>query len=343
MAADREAMSRPTGIVRFDGFELDCSNRQLRHHGEQVELGSRYFDALALLVTRRGELINKDTFLDVVWHGIPVTDEALTQCVRTLRRALGDNVSAPRFIETVPKHGYRFIAEIGPDPDVDLHTLASRTAGACTISGSAAGAIAGLFYGAVAGTGGVGQVLILAAMVGVLGLLAGAGLGAGMAAALLWRGRCDGWIVAGTAICGLAVGALGNMLGREGVGLLSGVSDLAVTGPFEGAILGTATGLAAWATLAGLSRLTVIASAVVLASVAAAMIFLSGGTLLAGSLLALDKGLSGMQLDVAQIGILFGDQNMTEAAQGFSTAIECQMFVLAVVSGLFFVRDKLTR
>lgn len=340
MAADRKAMSRPTGIVRFDSFELDCSNRQLRHHGEPVELGSRYFDALALLVTRRGELINKDTFLDVVWHGIPVTDEALTQCIRTLRRALGDNVLAPRFIETVPKHGYRFIAEIGPETEVDLRTLASWIAGACTISGSAAGTVAGLFYGAVAGTGGVGQFLILAAMVGVLGLLAGAALGAGMAAALLWRGGCDGWIVAGTAICGLAVGALGNMLGREGVGLLSGVSDLAVTGPFEGVILGTATGLAAWAALAGLTWLTVIASAVLVACVAAAMIFLSGGTLLAGSLLALDKGVSGLQLDVAKIGILYGHRGMTEAAQGLSTAVECQMFVLAVVCGLVAIRDK---
>jgi hypothetical protein len=133
------------------------------------------------------------------------------------------------------------------------------------------------------------------------------------------------------------------MLGREGVGLLSGVSDLAVTGPFEGVILGTATGLAAWAALAGLTWLTVIALAVVVTCVAASIIFFSGGTLLAGSLLALDKGLSGMQLDVAKIGIFFGDQDMTEAARGFSIAIECQMFVLAVVFGLIAMRDKPTR
>ena len=56
--------------------------------------------------------MSKDRFLDEVWRGVPVTDEALTQCVRTLRRQLGDDAAEPRFIETVPKHGYRFIAPV---------------------------------------------------------------------------------------------------------------------------------------------------------------------------------------------------------------------------------------
>jgi len=51
--------------------------------------------------------------MDEVWRGIPVTDEALTQCIRTLRKQLGDDAARPRFIETVPKHGYRFIATVG--------------------------------------------------------------------------------------------------------------------------------------------------------------------------------------------------------------------------------------
>ena len=57
-----------------------------------------------------GTLVTKDGFLDEVWAGVPVTDEALTQCIKSLRRALGDDAARPRFIETVPKHGYRFIA-----------------------------------------------------------------------------------------------------------------------------------------------------------------------------------------------------------------------------------------
>ena len=130
----------------------------------------------------------------------------------------------------------------------------SHVAGACTLAGLASGALAGLIYSMIAATGAGAQVLILAAMIGALGLLAGAGLGAGMAATLTWRGRADGWVVPGTAIGGLAVGALGNLLARESVGLLSGVSIANVTGPFEGVVLGTAAGVVAWAALVGYHR-----------------------------------------------------------------------------------------
>ncbi len=59
-----------------------------------------------------GALLTKDRLLDEVWHGVPVTDEALTQCIKILRQKLGDDAARPRFIETVPKHGYRFIASV---------------------------------------------------------------------------------------------------------------------------------------------------------------------------------------------------------------------------------------
>src|SRR5215210_9345447 len=99
---------------RFDRFTLDPRDRQLRRDDAPVELNARYFDALALLVGDAGMLVSKDRFLDEVWRGVPVTDEALTQCIKTLRRQLGDDAGRPRFIETVPKHGYRFIAPVEP-------------------------------------------------------------------------------------------------------------------------------------------------------------------------------------------------------------------------------------
>lgn len=333
-------MERQPHILRFDAFELDSDNRQLRKHGLPIELGSRYFDALALLAARRGELVTKDAFMDKVWHGIPVTDEALTQCIRTLRRALGDDAANPRFIETVPKHGYRFIAAKSPKAHWAAREQASHVVGACTVAGLAAGTAAGLLYGIVAGTGGGAQVLILAAMIGALGLLAGAGLGAGMAAAMTWRGRADGWVVAGTAIGGLVVGALGNLAGREGVGLLSGVTIANVTGPFEGVVLGTATGFAAWAALAGCARRTVIATCVFAGVGAAAVIFFSGGTLLAGSLQALDQGLSGTQLSVAEIGMLFGEAGLTRTVVGITVGAESQIFILAIGAGLLAARNR---
>jgi len=59
-----------------------------------------------------GKLVTKDRFMNEVWRGVPVTDEALTQCIKMLRRQLRDDAARPRFIETVPKHGYRFIAPV---------------------------------------------------------------------------------------------------------------------------------------------------------------------------------------------------------------------------------------
>ncbi|HJR83107.1 MAG TPA: winged helix-turn-helix domain-containing protein, partial [Sphingomicrobium sp.] len=77
------------GTFRFEGFALDEPNRQLLGADGPVELNGRYFDALALLVREQGRLVSKDRFLDEIWRGIPVTDEALTQCIKTLRRQLG--------------------------------------------------------------------------------------------------------------------------------------------------------------------------------------------------------------------------------------------------------------
>lgn len=329
--------------LRFDVFELDRTNRQLRRDGAPVELGSRYFDALALLVARGGGLVAKEEFMAAVWQGIPVTDEALTQCIRTLRRALGDDAAAPRFIQTVPKHGYRFIAAVassGAPAAGAGRAPVSLVAGATTLAGLGAGTLAGLAYGIVAGTGGAAQALILAAMVGALGLLAGAGLGVGMAGALAWRGRGDAWTVAGAMLGGLSVGAIGNLLGREGVGLLSGLAVGQVTGPFEGLLIGTATGLAGWAALAKRQRRAVLGIGAAAGALAGALIHLAGGTLLAGSLAALEQGLPGAQIEVARIGWLIGEPAFTPAAQAASAILEAAVFAGAMAAGLLALRRR---
>ncbi len=339
-------MADPPTTLHFGPFALDADNRQLRRDGVPVELGSRYFDALWLLAERPGELVSKDAFMREVWQGIPVTDEALTQCIRTLRRALGDEAGAPRFIQTVPKHGYRFIAPLAPaSARVNSATApgalapVSAIAGTCTLAGLAAGALAGLVYGIAAGTGGGGQVLILAAMVGALGLLAGAGLGAAMAAAMALRGGGERWVIPAAALGGLCVGALGNLLGREGVGLLSGLAIGPVTGPFEGLVLGTATGIAARAALAGQGRRKAIAAALGTGMLAGALIHLAGGTLLAGSLAALQQGLPGAQLDMGRIG----PGGFTPALRAATAMIESGVFVTAIAAGLLALRARQQR
>src|SRR6476661_6751855 len=146
-----------TARFAFEGFVLDTRERRLIAGEEPVELNARYLDALALLVRDCGKLVPKDQFLDEVWRGVPVTDEALTQCIKTLRRKLGDDAASPRFIETVPKHGYRFIAPVrlvdtpgaqvpsSSDPDRRAGAVATGLAG--TLGGIAAGVIGGLIYG----------------------------------------------------------------------------------------------------------------------------------------------------------------------------------------------------
>lgn len=161
-----------------------------------------------------------------------------------------------------------------------------------------------------------------------------------MAAALMWRGPADGWAVAGTAIGGLAVGALGSLLGREGEGLLSGVSTANVTDPFEGVVLGTAAGFAAWTSLSGCTRRTVIAVCVLAGFGAAALIHFSGGTLLAGSLQALEQGLAGTQLSLAQIGMVIGEPGLTGTATGLTVGAESQIFILSIGASLIAVRDR---
>ncbi len=78
-----------SGEFRFERFSLDLRDRQLKRDDVPVELNARYLDALALLVREQGKLVSKGRFLEEVWRGVPVTDEALTQCIKTLRRAAG--------------------------------------------------------------------------------------------------------------------------------------------------------------------------------------------------------------------------------------------------------------
>jgi len=105
---------------RFDDFHLDAINRHLSRSGEPVALNSKYFDVLVLLVSRCGQLVEKQRIFEEVWDGAFVTDAALTQCIKDIRKQLGDDASSPRYIKTVPKHGYVFI---GAAIEVDRETI----------------------------------------------------------------------------------------------------------------------------------------------------------------------------------------------------------------------------
>jgi DNA-binding winged helix-turn-helix (wHTH) protein len=106
-----QAQSHVT-IYRFSEFCLDAGNRRLLRDGQTVALNSKYFDVLLLLVSRSGQLVEKATIFAEIWSGVFVTDAALTQCIKDIRKQLGDDAANPRYIKTVPKHGYVFIGEV---------------------------------------------------------------------------------------------------------------------------------------------------------------------------------------------------------------------------------------
>ena len=94
---------------RFSDFILSPSRRTLFRDGKEAPLIPRYFDLLLLLIARRNEAVHRQEILDAVWKDVIVSDGALTQAIRTLRRALGDDSKDPVFIRTVSRHGYRFV------------------------------------------------------------------------------------------------------------------------------------------------------------------------------------------------------------------------------------------
>ena len=94
---------------RFGPFVLSPSRRTLARDGRDVPLIPRYLDLLLLLVERRQEAVHRQLIFDTVWNDVIVSDSALTQAVRILRRTLGDDPREPRFIRTVSRHGYRFV------------------------------------------------------------------------------------------------------------------------------------------------------------------------------------------------------------------------------------------
>jgi DNA-binding winged helix-turn-helix (wHTH) protein len=346
-----------TGRYRFDRFSLDGDNRLLTLDGAPVELNARYLDALVLLVRDAGKLVSKDRFLEEVWRGVPVTDEALTQCIRTLRRQLGDDAARPRFIETVPKHGYRFIAPLEsgetpapatPSPPVLAPTWrqALLTAAAGAGGGAAAGGVGGIFYG-FAGAAqtqpqGMGSSSVLAVMVCVClltGLLGGLGVGVGIAAAGLRGPRPWYWSALGGGIGGLAVGAVVKLLGLDAFNLLFGSAPGQMAGGFEGVVLGALTGAAA-----GLVGRTtpgrLLAVAAFEGGLAGLAIAALNGRLMAGSLDALARQFPESRLTLTPLGQLFGETGFGVVSRFGTAILEGALFAVCVVGAILVARRR---
>ena len=99
-------------LFEFENFRLDPANRLFTCEGKEILLPGRVFDALLLFVRKPGALITKEEMLTTVWHDSFVEESNLTVAISTLRRALNEDPQARRYIQTVARRGYRFVAEV---------------------------------------------------------------------------------------------------------------------------------------------------------------------------------------------------------------------------------------
>jgi Tol biopolymer transport system component/DNA-binding winged helix-turn-helix (wHTH) protein len=97
------------GHYTFDDFRLDIALRKLWRNDERLVLPSRAFEALRILVEAQGKVVDKETLVRTIWPDSFVGDDSLAQTISSLRKALGDNPSEPRYIRTVARLGYRFV------------------------------------------------------------------------------------------------------------------------------------------------------------------------------------------------------------------------------------------
>ena len=107
----------------FGDFVLEPAQRRvLRADGSELRLTPRLFNALLLFVQHPGELLDKDMLMQALWPGLVVEENNLNQVVAGLRRSLGGDAQGSRFIETVPRVGYRFVVPVARLPPAELRT-----------------------------------------------------------------------------------------------------------------------------------------------------------------------------------------------------------------------------
>jgi DNA-binding winged helix-turn-helix (wHTH) protein/pimeloyl-ACP methyl ester carboxylesterase len=99
-------------VYEFGNFRLDLRERRLLRDGHPIPLTTKVFETLGVLIARSGRLLTKDELMQHIWPDTVVEENNLNHNISVLRRALGEQASGPRFIETVPRVGYRFVAPV---------------------------------------------------------------------------------------------------------------------------------------------------------------------------------------------------------------------------------------
>jgi TolB-like protein/DNA-binding winged helix-turn-helix (wHTH) protein/Flp pilus assembly protein TadD len=109
-----ERTRRSSGQIRFGAFEVDLRAGELRRKGLKVKLQEQPFQLLAILLEHRGDVVTREELQKTLWPGDTFVDfdHGLNKAVNKIRQALGDSAENPRFVETLGRRGYRFIADV---------------------------------------------------------------------------------------------------------------------------------------------------------------------------------------------------------------------------------------
>src|SRR5580698_11245815 len=124
------ALTHTQNAVRFGQFELDLRTRQLTKNGAKIRLSQQPVQVLSLLLERPGEIVTREELRRRLWASDVFVDfdHGLNKSIQKLRDALGDSAGSPRYIETIPRIGYRFMAPANGatgilEPRSDANTL----------------------------------------------------------------------------------------------------------------------------------------------------------------------------------------------------------------------------
>ncbi|MGH9942195.1 MAG: winged helix-turn-helix domain-containing protein, partial [Pyrinomonadaceae bacterium] len=123
-------MNVKTPVFQFDDVRIEPESFRVWKAGRLVPVEPKAFEVLLFLVQHRGRLIAKRELLDAVWKDAFVTENALTREIAQIRKALGEDARAAKYIQTVPTRGYRFIAELEGETEEAANEQTAQTAGA---------------------------------------------------------------------------------------------------------------------------------------------------------------------------------------------------------------------
>lgn len=344
---------------RFSDFTLSPQRRLLVRDGREVPLIPRYFDLLVLLIERRHEAVHRREIFDRVWTDANVSDSALSQAIRTLRRTLGDDSKEPRFIRTVSRHGYRFVLpDVVEEADDDAQPAPAAAPAPARVDvadeddaapwrwhdASWGGAVAGIAAGGLGGvilaaapdsTAPLAIAPVLAVIGGGCGALGGGGVGMGLfVAGTSARAQGAAAQIAGSAIGGGIVGVCVQWLATWGLASLLGL-DVSLGGGLEGVAIGAAAGAGYTVAARLTSQWQSILMTALLCGLAGLALGLGGRPLVGGTIHTIAIAADGSRAILAPLGRLIGEPDFGPVSRAILAFGEAATFGAGVAFGLF--------